>query len=441
MRVAVVGSGIAGLSCAWLLSAKHEVVLFEREGRLGGHTNTVLVPTAQGPQPVDTGFIVYNERNYPLLTAMFRGLGVATQDSDMSFGVSLADGAYEYAGDNLATLFLQARNLVSPRHWRMLLEILRFNALTKRLLSREALPAGSLGEFLDAHGFCTELGTRYLLPMAGAIWSCSTRQARSFPYAAFARFFDAHGLLNTVSRPQWRSVVGGSQRYVERLRLAFRGALRLDAPVENIRRCEDAAWVTTRGGGEERFDAVVCAAHGDETARMLVDADEAEARVLGAIRYAPNRAFLHTDASLMPRRRRAWSSWNYLGRGDAESDDPIAVTYWMNRLQCIAGDTNYFVSLNPPTPPAPDKVLHETIYEHPQFCTGVTAAQAALPAIQGRHRTWFCGAWTGYGFHEDGLKSALRVAAVFGCTPSWLPAEGGELQATPSVLEPETVQV
>ncbi len=439
MRVAVVGSGISGLSCAWLLSAKHEVVLLEREPRLGGHTNTVMVRTASGEQPVDTGFIVYNERNYPQLTAMFRTLGVTTQNSDMSFGVSLAGGAYEYAGDSLATLFLQWSNLVSPAHWRMLLEILKFNAHAKRLLAADTLPSCSLGDFLDAHGYSQALRTRYLLPMAGAIWSCPTRQALEYPYAQFARFFQAHGLLNAIDRPQWKTVVGGSARYLECLRSRFAGQLRLGAPVQRIRRDDGAAWVTT-AAGEERFDAVVCASHCDETLAMLADADEAEREVLQAIRYAPNRAYLHTDATLLPKRRRAWSSWNYMGRDDALSDDSIPITYWMNRLQNIPGPTNYFVSLNPVLAPAPEKVLYETTYEHPQFGSRTTAAQAALPAIQGRRRAWFCGAWTGYGFHEDGLKSALRVAEAFGCKPAWSPAEADAPHPLLPALEPDAVR-
>ncbi len=439
MRVAVIGSGISGLACAWLLSEKHEVTLFERTLKLGGHTNTVTVKTPSGEQPVDTGFIVYNERNYPLLTAMFRELGVSTRHSDMSFGVSIAEGAYEYAGDTLATLFLQASNLVSRKHWRMLTEILRFNATTRKLLERDALPSGSLSEFLDAHGFSRELSTRYLLPMAGAIWSCSTRQALAFPYADFARFFDAHGLLNAINRPQWRSVVGGSQRYIDAIRARFRGNLRLGAAIHRVRRGEDAAWVA-HGEGEERFDAVVCASHADQTLAMLTEVDEHERRVLAAIPYADNVAYLHTDETLLPKRRRAWSSWNYTAASDAISDERIAVTYWMNRLQHIDGETNYLVSLNPPRVPADDKILYRTVYEHPQFGAESVAAQALLPTIQGKRRTWFCGAWTGYGFHEDGLKSALRVAAAFGCKPAWIPDTAGDLHPALGKLEPEAVQ-
>jgi predicted NAD/FAD-binding protein len=423
MKIAVVGSGISGLACAWLLSRRHEVVLFEQGSHSGGHTHTFAVPTPAGEQPVDTGFIVYNEINYPRLTALFRELGVETADSDMSFGVSLGEGVYEYAGDNFGTLFLQASNILSAAHWRMLIEILRFNSKTKALLAADVLPAGTLGEFLDAQGFGQELRTRYLLPMAGAIWSCSTRQALDYPYASFARFFESHGLLNAIDRPQWKFVKGGSRRYVEKLLAdfaTFKGELRLNAPVTRVRRQPEAVWIAT-AAGEERFDAVVSAAHADQVLDFLADTDDAERRVLGAIRYASNTAYLHTDESLLPKRRAAWSSWNYMGKTDQVSDDRIPITYWMNRLQGIPGPVNYIVSLNPSRSPAPAKVLYETSYDHPHYTREVVTAQKALPSIQGRRRMWFCGAWTGYGFHEDGLKSALRVVSELdrSCLPQW----------------------
>ena len=439
MKIAVIGSGISGLASAWLLARKHDVVLFEQESRLGGHTNTFVMRTPHGDQPVDTGFIVYNERNYPNLTAMFRELGVETRNSDMSFGVSIGEGTYEYAGDNLATLFAQRSNLFSLAHWRMLFEILRFNGLTKNLLARDALPAGTLGEFLDAHNFSSGLRTRYLLPMAGAIWSCSTRKALEYPYESFARFFESHGLLNAIDRPQWKFVVGGSRRYLQKLLANFRGELRLGAGVTLVRRTTEAAWVST-SAGEERFDAVVSAAHSDQALALLSDADDAERRVLGAIGYTPNTAYLHTDDTLLPRRRRAWSSWNYMGRIDEVSDDRIPITYWMNRLQDIPGPANYIVSLNPPRPPAPEKVIYQTVYDHPLYATEVSAAQKLLPSIQGRNRTWFCGAWCGYGFHEDGLKSALSVAEAFGCSPGWAQGTTAESGQILPVLEPEAVQ-
>jgi Predicted NAD/FAD-binding protein len=403
MKIAVIGTGISGLAAAWSLSSRHQVTLFEQESRAGGHTNTVTAPDGQW---VDTGFIVYNDRNYPNLVRLFEHLKVATQASDMSFGVSLNEGGYEYAGDTLATLFLQRRNLVSPRHWRMLLDILRFNRTTKGLLARGRLPQTSLGAFLRDHGFGEAMALRYLLPMAGAIWSCSTRQAAEFPYPAFARFFDAHGLLNVVDRPQWRMVSGGSRSYVQTLLAHFSGSLRLATPVHGLRR-QDGGVLLRSAAGEEHFEAVVSAVHADQALRLLEDADAQEHAVLGAIPYADNQTWLHTDETLLPRRRAAWSSWNYIGE-DRLSDDPVAVSYWMNRLQHLPGERPYIVSLNPPRPPRADSVLYHTVYAHPQFSEAAIAAQARLPGLQGKRDVWFCGAWTGYGFHEDGLTSGLR---------------------------------
>jgi predicted NAD/FAD-binding protein len=418
MRIAIVGSGISGLSAAWLLQHRHDITLFEQADRAGGHTNTYLMRTAAGERPVDTGFIVYNEPCYPHLAGLFRVLGVQTQPSDMSFGVSIADGAIEYAGDNFATLFVQRSNLVSPVHARMLLEILRFNRQVKRLLAEDRLPDVTLGEFLERGGFGAAIRSRYLLPMTGAIWSTSTRDCLEFPFPAFARFFDSHGLLNAVRRPQWRTVTGGSRVYVQKLLADFRGDLRLGSAVTAVRRTEDSAWISSRGR-EERFDAVILAAHSDQSLAILADADAEEREVLGGVRYAGNLAVLHTDTRLLPRRRGAWSSWNYIGREDAPNNDPVMVSYWMNRLQAVPGPAQYVVTLNPRQRPMPGTVIHEVRYEHPQFTPAALRAQQRLPEVQGRRRTWFCGAWTRYGFHEDGIGSAVAVAARLGVTPPW----------------------
>jgi predicted NAD/FAD-binding protein len=426
MKIAVIGTGISGLAAAWLLSQRHEVVLFEQERRVGGHTNTFLAPTAQGEQPVDTGFIVYNELNYPNLTAMFRELDVATRPTQMSFAVSLGDGAFEYAGNNLYTLFAQGSNLVSSRHWHMLADTLRFNAMTKRGWRKGTLPDTPIGAWLAANGFGRDFGTRYLLPMAGSIWSCSMQQVERFPLRYFVDFYYRHGLLNILRRPQWRSVVGGSRRYVEKLLARFRGELRTDCAVAAVRRDAHGAIVAS-STGEERFDAVVSAAHSDRALRYLTDATPQEQRVLGAIRYAPNQAWLHTDTAFLPRRRAVWSAWNYMGppgdlrRGDAVTDREICLSYWMNLLQAIPGDTPYVVTLNPYREPPAEKVLYHTVYDHPLYNAEAVEAQKLLPTIQGHHRVWFCGAWTGFGFHEDGLKSALAVARAFGCAPAWAP--------------------
>ncbi|MGH8529955.1 MAG: NAD(P)/FAD-dependent oxidoreductase [Nevskiales bacterium] len=418
MKIAVIGTGISGLAAAWLLQRKHEVVLFERETRAGGHTNTFIAQTAAGAQPIDTGFIVYNEPCYPNLTALFRELGVATRSSDMSFGVSIGEGRYEYAGDNLFTLFVQPSNLFSPRHLGMLLEILRLNRLTKLLLRQNTLPEITLGEFLDKYRFGSAIRSRYLLPMCGAIWSTSTRGCLDFPYPAFARFFDSHGLLNAIDRPQWRTVVGGSQAYVQKLLADFRGELRLNCAVTGLTR-EDRGVTVSSARGAEHFDAAICATHSDQALKLLRDANDSERVVLEQVRFAANRSYLHTDETLLPLRRRAWSSWNYMGRGDELNDDPISVTYWMNRLMGIAGPVNYIVSLNPPREPVAGTILLQLVYEHPQFTPATIAAQQRLGAIQGSRHIWYAGAWTRYGFHEDGLRSALLVAKDFNCLPAW----------------------
>ena len=423
MKIAVIGSGIAGLASAHFLQQRHEVTLFEQDARAGGHTNTFRAP---GQPPVDTGWIVYNTLNYPNLSALFGELGIETQPTHMSFGVSLGDGAYEWKGsDRLLSVFAQPSNLLRPAHWRLIAGILRLNRVCTARLRDNRLPTGSLGEFLDAEDFGAELRSRYLLPMAGMIWSCSPAQARQYPAADFIRFFDAHGLFTTMDQPVWRAVIGGSQTYVGRLLERFRGRLRLNQRVRQLRRDQGHVQVAS-AAGEERFDRVVCATHSDQALALLADADALEARVLGGIPYTESRCVLHTDESFLPKRRAAWASWNYLHPRDEIHDQRICGSYWMNLLQRIPGPVNYIVTLNPQRPVAPSSVLYETTYHHPLYTASSVETHALLPQIQNRAGICWAGAWCGYGFHEDGLTSALRAVQALDpeCLPAWtaLPA-------------------
>lgn len=413
--IAIIGGGIAGLGAAWLLRDAADVTLFEAADELGGHVCTVV----DGEQPIDTGFIVANDRNYPYFNRFLAELGVATQPSDMSFGVSIGAGAIEWAGDNASKLFAQPGLAGDGRHWRMIIDILRFNRRAKHLLGTEGVPDVSLGEFLDRHRFSQAFAARYLLPMAAAIWSTPTAGIRDFPLAAFLRFFDNHGLLDLQDRPQWHTVAGGAQAYVRAVAAELGDRVQCATPVERVRRQADGVTVITGRGRTLHFDQVVFACHADTTRRLLVDAGPRERDLLGAFTFQPNRAVLHSDATLMPRRRRVWSSWNYLADRAEISEQRVAVTYWMNRLQSIVGPRDYFVSLNPLSEPDPAQVIADIGYSHPVFDRAALAAQQRLGEIQGAGGVWHTGAWCGYGFHEDGLASATRVAEALGVRAPW----------------------
>lgn len=432
MKVAIVGAGIAGLSCAYRLAqAGVGVTLFEGGSYFGGHSNTVQVTLDGVTHGVDTGFLVFNQATYPNLIALFAELGVATADSDMSFSVKLPLGApagrvLEWAGANLDTVFAQRRNLFSPAFLRMLRDILRFNRQASALVPADGaapLVAGtdqlSLGEFLDRHGYSAEFRHWYLLPMAACIWSCPQQQMLAFPLQTFARFCHNHGLLQVNDRPQWRTVTGGSARYVEKL-VAGIADRRLNCPVLAVARQPDAspgarAVRVTTADGSEQFDQVVLACHSDQALALLADASDAERAVLGAIRYQPNRAVLHTDTSCLPSSRKAWSAWNYQsragGQAGASGQAEVCVHYLINLLQPLPFRQSVLVSLNPIDAPAPSSVIAEFDYAHPVFDSAAIAAQTQLSLLQGNRQTWFAGAWTGYGFHEDGLKSGLAAAA------------------------------
>lgn len=422
MRIAVVGTGIAGLATAWLLDRHHDVTVFEAEPRIGGHANTVRVAFPDGDVAVDVGFIVYNEDNYPNLTRMFRALGVATQVSDMSFAASLAGGALEYGGSSPAMLFAQRRNLVRPSYLRMLIDIARFNRLGRAFLSGERDESLTLDRLIERSGFGRLLRDAYLYPMAAAIWSAPLCTVQHFPAHRFLRFFANHGLLGMDSHKTWRTVSGGSYRYVQRLVRSLRRPIQTSAPVRAIVRHDLGVGVVQEDGTMARFDRVVLACHADEALRLLERPSAAERRLLGAFRFQPNRAILHGDARLMPRRRRAWASWNYVADRTTCQGAPASVTYWMNRLQRLDQRHPLFVSLNPGIQPAPELTYGSFDYTHPVLSAAAIAAQRDLPSIQGTDRVLFAGAWQGDGFHEDGLAAALRAAAALGAGPPWLEA-------------------
>jgi hypothetical protein len=428
LEIAVIGSGIAGLSAAWLLSQRHQVTLYERASRPGGHSHTVEA----GGVAVDTGFIVYNEATYPNLTALFAHLGVGTKASEMSFAVSLDGGALEYAGTDLGGLFAQRSNIVRPRFWSMLRDLRRFYRDAPSDAATLS-PGVSLGAYLDARGYGEAFQQDHLLPMAGAIWSASADSLRDYPALHFIRFCDNHGLLKFTKRPVWRTVDGGSREYVRRL-LAGIGETRLGRAARLIRRRLDSVVVQDMLGYQQVFDHVVLACHANEALALLDDPSEPEGTLLGAFGYTRNRAVLHGDARLMPRRRAVWASWNYLG-GRAQSKE-LHVTYWMNRLQGLTGAQPLFITLNPAVEPAAGTILQEQVYEHPRFDTDSMRAQAALWSLQGRQRTWFCGAYFGAGFHEDGLQSGLAVAEQLGGVrrPWTVANESGRISVTAAAV-------
>lgn len=411
-RIAVVGSGISGLSSAWLLSQAHDVVLFEQDARLGGHSHTIDAHDDQcGTTAVDTGFIVFNEPNYPNLTAMFAHLGVETIPARMSFGVSLDEGALEYASHGLKALFAQRRNLVNPRFWRMISDLLRFQKTAPRDLPELERSLISLDEYLKWRGYGPLFRDGHLLPQAAAIWSSSMKQMGDYPAASFIRFYMNHNLLSIDVRPNWRTVKGGSRQYVTRLRAAMSAEVHDSTPVRAIARRDDGVSLTLGDGRVMDFDAVVLACHSDQALRLLDQPTADEQRLLGAITYQKNRVVLHRDAGLMPRRRSAWAAWNHLGQLSDAGEG--GVTYWMNKLQSLDGPP-LFVTLNPTREPDPALVIEENEFEHPVFDVRAVSAQKELWSLQGVRNTWFCGAWFGAGFHEDGLQAGLAVAEQLG---------------------------
>lgn len=429
LKIAVIGAGIAGLSAAWLLNQRHQITVYEQDHRPGGHSNTVDTAGPSGVVPVDTGFIVFNERNYPNLVQLFRHLGVATKPSVMSFAVSVDGGALEYAGSNLAGLFAQPGNLLRPRFWQMLRDIARFYREGPALLGDSDAKSLTIGDYLARERYSQAFIDDHLMPMAAAIWSTPAGQMRHHPALAFVRFCMAHGLMQVAGRPQWRTVEGGSRAYVERLTAPFADRIRLGAHVRQIRRLGDRVVVEDSHGGREVYDRVVIGAHADQALALLADPSADERRILGAFKYARNTAILHADPALMPRRRRVWASWNYLAErnGRAGGAGAVCVTYWMNSLQAIDRRHPLFVTLNPIREPDPARVIAAFEYQHPSYDLAAIAAQGELERLQGQRGTWFCGSYFGAGFHEDALCSGLAAAeAAGGVRRPWAGPGGDE---------------
>lgn len=421
-RVAVVGSGIAGTSIAWMLREQYTATLFERNEYFGGHTHTIVVDEDGSRVPVDTGFIVYNEPNYPNLTGLFDFLEIVTRDTEMSFAASIGESRLEYAGSDLDTLFAQRRNLINPGFLRMVWDILRFNRLCKERLQTECFGDLTIGELLRRERLGTRFRDHYLLPMAAAIWSCPPSTMLDFPASSFARFFENHGLLDLKDRPQWKTVQGGSHTYLNRMLEDLGAGVQCGDAVTSVTRTGEGVEIALASGERLAFDQVVLACHADEALELLGDPSATEREILSQFQYQSNRALLHTDDRLMPRSRRVWSSWNYLASQREDQVDAVSVTYWMNRLQGLASTKDYFVSLNPLREPRPENLIAEMTYHHPVFDTNATAAQKQLPSIQGLDRIWYTGSYFGYGFHEDALRASVELAQRFGVRAPWLSA-------------------
>jgi predicted NAD/FAD-binding protein len=410
-RIAVLGSGISGLAAAWLLSRRHDVDLFERAPRLGGHTHTHLIDRPHGRVALDTGFLVHNDRTYPNLVRLFRELGVETLDSDMSFAVTWPARDLEYSSRDLNGFFATRRNLVRPAHFALFFEIARFSRIAPRLLAQPGAERVSLGAFLDEHRFGAAFTEQFLFPMASAVWSASLDSLREFPAVTLIQFFQNHGMLAFVDRPTWKIVRGGSSAYIPHLTAPLSGRVHVNAEATGVCRTADGVEIQFANRPAVRADEVVFACHGDEVLPLLTDATPAEKDVLGAFRTTTNEAWLHTDAGYLPRRAAARAAWNYR-LGDASTG--ATLTYDLNRLQRLDAPESYCTTLNPPAPIEASKVLARMTYTHPLYTREAIAAQTRWAAVSGRHRAHFCGAYWFYGFHEDGLRSAIRVAEALG---------------------------
>ena len=421
-RMAVIGAGVSGMVAAHYLAKKHDVVLYEAQDRLGGHVNTVDIGSDFGPDaglPVDTGFIVYNDRTYPNFIRFLQELGIQGAPTDMSFSYTDLSRSFAYAGTDLNGLFACRRHVFHPGFWAFLTGILRFNRRATRDMSCEDLQGITLDTYLKRTKASKRLLRDYLGPMTQAIWSAPEAEAKAFPAASFIHFFDNHGLLSRPGRIQWRYLQGGSRTYVQAFAAAFPGQVRLNSPVQSVERDSPKGPLVRTSQAEDHFDGVVLATHADQALRLLTDADDTERAALGPWRYSQNRTVLHCDPGQMPALSRAWACWNVLKHdADQKTQGAVRVTYWMNRLQRLQAQRPWLVTLNPARDLAPGSTVYETMYEHPIYTLESTASQEILPAISGRRGTYFCGSYHGYGFHEDGARSAVNVVhRHFGITP------------------------
>lgn len=416
-RIAIIGTGVSGLSAAYLLHEGHDITVYEKAAGIGGHARTLNIRYNGHKTAVDTGFIVFNYKNYPHLSALFDRLKVPVQKSNMTFGISIRNGEIEWGAQSLNALFGQRRNILNPAFWRFLFDIIRFNATVEK--KSKANPGITLGALLEKMRMGPWFAPYYILPMGGAIWSCPLQTMLGFPAQNFVDFFKAHGLLTITQQPQWYTVTGGSIEYLRRLTAAFAMRIRLNCGAVSITRDNGKVTVADAQGGIEIYDHVIMACPANIALSLLIDANTEEKETLGAFKYQPNHAVLHKDTSIMPQHKNCWSSWVYHSNGDPAEKD-LSVTYWMNQLQDLPAERPLFVTLNPLKPIAPEHIFDEHVFAHPVYSLESTAAQKKMPALQGKRNTWFCGAHHGNGFHEDGIASAVDVAQRMGATIPWL---------------------
>ncbi len=415
LRIAVIGSGISGIAAAFLLQRKHDVTLFEKNDYIGGHTHTIMIREGSDHGiPVDTGFIVLNERTYPNFIRFLSLLGVERVQTDMSFSYHSPDSGLSFATRNLNTLFAQRRNIIKPSYWKFVYGMMHFIRRVRTAYHAGEIKDITLGEFLQQERVDVDVIQCFVIPMAAAIWSAPDNLMMQFPMRNFAQFYDNHGLLAISGHPPWFFVKGGSHSYIKAFLQSFQGKVLTSKGVNRIRRRENDVVITSSADEESRFDRVVIAAHADEAYAMLEDPSEAETRLLNPWRYSRNHTVLHTDEGLMPPQKTAWAAWNYLRESGSSNASPITVTYHMNRLQRLPGRKQYFVTLNPKRPIEADHVVQEMTYTHPVFTFDSYATQKDLPNLNGKRNTYFCGSYFGYGFHEDGIKSGIAVGRQFG---------------------------